>query len=175
MNIEPYNTEQRTEIYLNQLGRWVNKIGEYKSPKKPSRDDKWLRKLDMFPINIKGDILLMIEPESFAYHSSGQRQSVFGNELKDKPCEVIGLFDNTTGDYHGPPEGDYDLEVKIIKDNLFLYIDPHFVAYATSFLPPYVFLPFPERLKDFSRFLLFFAKKPERLEKILNDYYKSLR
>ena len=33
------------------------------------------------------------------------------NNLKEKTCKVLGLFDNTTGHYHGPPDGDYDLEV----------------------------------------------------------------
>jgi len=175
MTIKWYNTEKRTETYLNQLEKWIKKIDKYKYHNKSLIDDEWLRKLKMFPINRRGDILLIIKPKWFAYHLLGQRGRgyVIDNNLKGKTCKVIDLFDNTTGYDHGPPDGDYDLEVRISQDGI-KYINPHFVAYATNFLPPYVFLPFPERLKDFSRFLPFFAKKPERLERILDDYYKSL-
>lgn len=182
MNAKPYNTEQRTKRYLNLLEKWIKKIDKYKHHNyechdKSLIDDEWLRKADTFPINRRGDVLLIITPKRFAYHAYDQRHSICSNELKGKICEVLGLFDNTTGYYHGPPEGDYDLEVKIrSKDYVrFLYIDPQCVAYAASSLPPYIFLPFPERLREFCRFLPFFTKKPEKLERILDNYYKSLR
>jgi len=171
--IRPYNTKQRTEIYLNQLEKWIKRVDSYKYHSKSSINNKWLKKLKLFPINKRGDTLLIIEPKSFAYHFSDQRLAVRNNNLKEKTCKVLGLFDNTTGYYHGPPDGDYDLEVRTNSDNI-LYVDPHFVAYATSSLPPYVFLPSPERLKDFGKFLPFFAKKPKRLEGILKEYYKGL-
>ncbi len=174
MDIKPYNTKQRTERYFNQLYRWIKRIEKDKDSKKYSKDERWLRKVDMFPINKGGDILLTINPKRFFYHSAfNDRPYDSSDESKGKPCEVIGLLDNTDAYYH-PPEGDYDLIIRRNEEDLSnLYIDPHIVACGDS-LPPYIFLPYPKKLKEFRKFLPFFAKKPDKLEKILDNYYKSL-
>ena len=174
IKIKMYNTNQRTERYFNQLDRWVKRIEKDKDSREYSKDEKWLRKVEMFPINKSGDILLIINPQSFVYHSAfGDRPHCSDNELKNKSCEVIGLHDNTDAYYH-PPKGDCDLIIRRNKKDFSdLYISPDVVAYGSS-LPPYIFLPYPKKLKEFSKFLSFFAKKPDKLEKILYNYYKSL-
>ncbi|MGV8086007.1 MAG: hypothetical protein ACP5N1_00095 [Candidatus Woesearchaeota archaeon] len=172
MNIRPYNTNNRTEEYFTQLENWIQKI-EKCDYEDFLKNEAWSRKIKLFPINIKDDILMIIEPKSFAYHSFGRRCNIYDNTLKNQNCEVQGLFNNSNGYYHGPPDGDYDLKIETIQEGT-LYIDPHFVAYAGGPLPPYVFLPFPEKLKDFRKFLPYFAKNPKRLEKILDNYYKKL-
>lgn len=173
-----YNTEKRTEFYIKQLDKWARKIKEYRRDKEindEGNDEEQLHKVRTFPINKKGDILLIINSKNtFATHSFGQRCVERRGELEGKICQVLGLFDNTTASYH-PPDGDYDLEVKLDGEIFLRYVDEHIIAYADSSLPAYVFLPNKKLFKKFKRFLPLFTERSNKLKKILKRYYSQLK
>lgn len=173
-----YNTEKRTESYIKQLDKWARKIKEYRRNKEINDEwdgEEWLHKVRTFPINKKGDILLITNSKNtFATHSFGQRCVEREGGLDGKICRVLGLFDNTTASYH-PPEGDYDLEVSLDGEIFLRYVDEHTIAYADSSLPAYIFLPNKKLFKKFKRFLPSFTERPNKLKKFLKRYYSQLK
>jgi len=171
-----YTDFERTKQYLKQLSKWAVKVDNCKEKDETSRD---LYIYKNFPINKKGDIALILEPTSLDYFSCGERKTLqegwddgLIKKLKNSPAKVGGLFDCTTADYHGGPDGDYDL---IINSNLssdsFL-CDTVSPAYRCD-LPTYLFLPHPKKLEEFKKILPYMTTKPKELEKILESYYKK--
>jgi hypothetical protein len=147
-----YTDIKNTEAYLQKLESWTR------------------GKEEAFPANVKGDRILVLNPELFTYNLFGARIKCRDRKFKEKVMEVTGILDNATMTLNGHLKGCCDLLV-IDEARNKLLISPEDIIKGDNMA--YLFLPHPEKLEEFKRLISQFSRHCRKLNNLLEKYYNE--